>query len=243
MVYLAFDIMPEQLSTAVRGMQALGFAGFNVTIPYKEAVIDILDSIDPEAEAIGAVNTVKIQNGRLHGYNTDGSGLIESLRRNNIEVRHKKVLILGAGGSARSAGIYLAKECPASIRIWNRTPDRAAALSDAINKYKGSIAAVPVADIPADADVIINTTPLGMWPKVDGNPLLGVKLRKGTVVYDIVYNPARTAMLQYAEEQGCITAGGIGMLAGQALLAVEIWTESKLPDDSFDIMLRAVSKE
>jgi shikimate dehydrogenase len=137
----------------------------------------------------------------------------------------------------------LAKENPASIRIWNRTPERAVILSDLINNYMDSVRAVPVIDIPSDVDLIINTTPLGMWPRVEGNPLQGIELRKGTIVYDIVYNPTKTAMLQYAENQGCITVGGIGMLVGQALRAIEIWIGSKLPDDSNDIMLEAVSIE
>jgi shikimate dehydrogenase len=154
MMYLAFDVKPDQLHAAVEGMLALGFVGFNITKPYKERIVDILDIIDPEAAIIGAVNTVKIQNGKLHGYNTDGPGLIEALKRENIEVEHKNVLVLGAGGSARSAGIYLAKENPASIRIWNRTPERAVILSDLINNYMDSVRAVPVIDIPSDVDEV-----------------------------------------------------------------------------------------
>jgi shikimate dehydrogenase len=242
MAYLAFDVQPEYVSSAVDGLSALGFIGFNITIPHKEAVYRLLDRVDHEAEMIGAVNTVKIEDGILTGYNTDGQGFIQNLNHSGIRVQGKKTVLLGAGGSARSIGIYLAKAEPESIQIVNRTYQRADTLAGIINDYKGFILAHAVKDIPKDADIIINTTNLGMWPDTAGNPLQGYPLQSRTAVCDIVYNPRQTAMLQYAVSRGCVTAGGIGMLIGQGLRAVEIWLGRPLPGDSRQIMLDAANQ-
>lgn len=240
MVYLAFDVSPEHVSEAVEGMRALGFAGFNVTIPYKETVFRLLDRVDKEAETIGAVNTVKIENGILTGYNTDGQGFIKSLNQQGIEIKDKKVVILGAGGSARSLGIYVSKEMPESIHIVNRTLHKAEGLAEVINDYRRSKVAQPAAEIPLNVDIIINTTNLGMWPNTLDNPLAGYSLDSHTTVCDIVYNPSQTAMLQYASSCGCVTVEGIGMLIGQALKAVNIWLDQPLPEESWKIMFEAI---
>jgi shikimate dehydrogenase len=242
MAYLAFDVEPDRVASAVDGLCSLGFTGFNITIPHKEAVYRLLDRVDREAEIIGAVNTVKIEDGILTGYNTDGQGFIQSLQHAGIRIKGKKAALLGAGGSARSIGIYLAKENPDSIHIINRTFQKADTLAGIINEYKGYRLAYAVRDIPLDADIIINTTNLGMWPDVKGNPLHGYPLQSSAAVCDIVYNPRQTAMLQYAASRGCVTAGGIGMLIGQGLRAVEIWIGRQLPEDSWQIMLNAANQ-
>ncbi len=243
MVYCAYDILPENFENAVKGMAALGFTGFNITIPYKEEIIRYLDEIDPEAAAIGAVNTVKIKDGRLIGFNTDGKGFIKSLKREGVSVSDKSVLIIGAGGSARAISIYAAKENASRIIIYNRTIEKARELSDAVNSYKGSKVATEAESIPTDIDLIINTTPLGMWPSVLGNPLSGIELKSNTVVCDIVYNPRMTSMLKQAVQSGCKTVGGIGMLIGQALDAVEIWIEKALPENAWAIMTQVTDEK
>ncbi len=241
MAYIAFDVPPERVAAAVEGLCALGFAGFNITIPHKEAVYQMLDRIDTEAEIIGAVNTVKIRDGIMTGYNTDGQGFIQSLTHSAIHVEGKRIALLGAGGSARSIGVYLAKENPESIHIINRTYKKADVLAGVINQYKGCTLAHAVSELPTDTDIIINTTSLGMWPHTSHNPLKGITLDNRLVVCDIVYNPRKTAMLQYAAAHGCTVIEGIGMLIGQGLRAVEIWLDSPLPEDSWEVMLEAVN--
>jgi shikimate dehydrogenase len=241
-VYHAFDTASSQVEAAIYGFQALGFIGFNVTVPYKETVFHLLDSLDEEAQAIGAVNTVKIENGILKGYNTDGQGFIQHLKNSGFSLSGKKVVLLGAGGSARAIGIYIAKEQPAAIQIVNRTFQRAKTLSALINDYKGRELAEASVDISTDADFIINTTALGMWPDKAGNPLQNYKLENSTVVCDIVYNPRQTTMLQYAKEQGCKTCDGIGMLIGQGIRSAEIWLGHSLPQHSWQIMKKAADR-
>ncbi|HHY82508.1 MAG TPA: shikimate dehydrogenase [Clostridiales bacterium] len=241
MAYLAFDVPPDQVVAAVDGLRALGCIGFNVTIPHKEAVYSLLDHIDENARVIGAVNTVKIDSGVLSGYNTDGPGFIQSLKNMGYSIKGKKTVIIGAGGSARAIGVYAAKEDPESILILNRTHEKAEVLAGLINEFKGRQLAGAVHEIPGDADIIINTTKLGMWPDINGNPLEGHKLDSRTVVCDIVYNPRQTAMLKYAQAQGCKTCGGLSMLICQGLRAVEIWLGYSLPGDSWQIMNEAAN--
>lgn len=241
MAYIAFDVPPERIAAAVEGLCALGFTGFNITIPHKEAVYRMLDRIDREAEIIGAVNTVKIEDGIMTGYNTDGQGFIQSLTHSAIHIKGKRIALIGAGGSARSIGIYLAKENPESIHIINRTYEKADTLAGVINQYKGHALAHAAIEIPKKPDIIINTTSLGMWPHITNNPLKGLQLSRQTVVCDIVYNPRKTAMLQYAAAHGCQVVEGIGMLIGQGLRAVEIWLDKPLPENSWEVMSEAVN--
>ena len=239
MVYHAFDVLPDQVEAAAAGLKALGFTGFNVTVPHKEVVYNLLDWIDEEAEIVGAVNTVKIENGRLEGYNTDGQGFIQSLHASGFSVSNKKVVMLGAGGAARAIGISVSKEEPEEICIINRTFSRADRLAYLINNHKGRIIARAASVIPANTDFIINTTCLGMWPDTVGNPIQGYSLSSHMVVCDIVYNPRQTAMLKYAEKHGCRVCDGMGMLIGQGIKAVEIWLDTSLSKDSWQLMSKA----
>lgn len=236
MVYLAFDVKPADLERAVHGMTALGFRGFNVTIPHKGSMLDLVDEIDPEAQLIGAVNTVKLSNGKLVGYNTDGQGFMESLRRNYVSIRDKHIVILGAGGAARAVSMAVAAEHPKRMTIVNRTFERGRQLAGCVNDAAGRRLAEAVSEIPLDANVIINTTPLGMWPDINKNPISGYNLRADTVVCDIVYNPRKTMMLQQAEAMGCKTVDGLGMLIGQALRSIEIWTDRKLDSGAWNLV-------
>jgi shikimate dehydrogenase len=238
-VYHAFDVLPDKIDAAVNGFLALGLIGFNVTVPYKETVYQLLDYIDLEAQIIGAVNTVKVENGFLTGYNTDGQGFILHLKNLGFSLNGKNIVILGAGGAARAIGVYIAKEEPASIHIVNRTYHKAKTLAQIINNYKSREIAKASEEITPNADFIINTTTLGMWPHNRANPIHGQKLATHTVVCDIVYNPRQTAMLQYAKTQGCNTCDGFGMLIGQGLKAAEIWLGYPLPQNSCQIMSEA----
>ena len=227
-VYLAFDITRENFAKAVKGLGALGFIGFNITIPYKETIISYLDSIDPAAATIGAVNTVKIEGGKLIGYNTDGVGFLHSLNINNVICSQRRILILGAGGSARAIGIALVEQNPKEIVILNRSLDRAKKLAFDINEFAGRNISYAVSNAPQNVDIIINTTPLGMWPEVDKSPLEDYVFCPKTVVCDIIYNPYTTSLLKRASASGCFTINGLGMLVGQAVKAIEIWTGKKI---------------
>lgn len=222
--YMAFDIVEENFEKGIDGLAALNFLGFNVTIPYKEKIIDSLDELDPMAAAIGAVNTVKVENGRLIGYNTDGIGFLNSLKMNNVVCDGKRILIIGAGGAARAIGISLVQENPRKILILNRNRNRGVQLSRDINEFANRNISDFVEHPKEKVDIIINTTSVGMWPKIDESPLKGYLFRSSNIVCDIVYNPSKTLLLQQAENFGCKTVGGIGMLVGQGVKAIEIWT-------------------
>lgn len=233
-VYLAFNCEPALLENAVEAMRSLNFMGFNVTIPHKQNVLKYLDFIDPEAKLIGAVNTVKIENGKLYGYNTDGSGFVGSLRHQNIAIKDKKVLVLGAGGSARSICTYLAVEGAKSISILNRTQHNAELLINHLIASKCDTKfdlSKPINIYYEKYDIIINTTSVGMWPDTNFTPLQGFPFCSTDIVVDIIYNPLETELLKNAAQMGAFTMNGLQMLAGQAVKAIEIFTRVAVEHD------------
>lgn len=221
-----------RIGEAVQGVRALGLAGVNVTVPHKQAVMPYLDQLSPAAEAIGAVNTIVVQrDGQLLGDNTDAPGFIADLRDNGIEPKSKRVLVLGAGGSARAVVYALASAGAASITIANRTLDRATSLVEVL---QARVPACPLAacalpealpEIAPIIDLIVNCTSLGMTPNVESLPWLpDLKFRSDQAVYDLVYNPRQTRLLAQAENDGAQATGGIGMLVWQGAIAFERWT-------------------
>ncbi len=258
--YHPFDVPPIHLADAVQALKALGIAGVNVTIPHKESIIPYLDHLDPEAEAIGAVNTVVLtQEGRLKGYNTDGAGYIQSLRKETgIELNHKKVLMLGAGGAAKAIGVYLLKEGIAELVIANRTKEKAVRLAQHLKRYQERRAdkqakgeqTISVLDWPLvqqtggeGFQLIINTTSVGMWPHVDQSPLALKGLGSDTVVSDIVYNPRETLFLKQAKAQGAKIHYGLGMLIYQGALAFKLFTGYEAPVDTMEAAVRRFLEE
>ncbi len=231
-IYMAFDIETNQLEKAVEGMVALSFTGFNVTIPYKQRILDFLDDVDEEARIIGAVNTVTNHNGILKGYNTDGIGFIEGLKRLGFNPLDRDVAVIGAGGASRAICAYLLKEGVKHIFLMNRTHQRSLRLSEEFNcQYKlDTIVPIDRKDLEdIDLDLIVNTTPVGMWPHIDENPLEGFTFQDHTIVVDIIYNPRETALLREARRQDCMVQNGIDMLIGQALASIELWTGKDIP--------------
>ncbi|EOD00114.1 shikimate dehydrogenase [Caldisalinibacter kiritimatiensis] len=226
--YMVFDVKPNDLRKAIDGIKALGIKGFNVTIPHKIEIIKYLDDISKESKLIGAVNTVKNDNGKLIGYNTDGLGFIKSLKVHDVVVKRKKVLILGAGGAAHAIAMMLAKEGANEIIILNRTEKKAKKLIEKIkNIYpniKGRYGGLNSREINyQDVDIIINCTSIGMYPNSNQSPIKKNNLNKNMLVYDIVYKPRITKLLKDAEEKGCKVIGGLDMLLYQAILSEEIW--------------------
>lgn len=243
LVYLAFRVRKEELERAVNGVRSLGMVGINVTIPHKVAILRFLDALDPVAEAINAVNAVHNRRGELIGYNTDGMGALLALEK-MVDLRAARIVLLGAGGAARSIAFCVAKECQ-GLAILNRTPKRAVELADSLSHLRASTVGLPltnetIREALADADVLINATSVGMSPNVDETLVDGELMRPDLVVFDIVYNPPKTRLLREAEKAGAATMNGIDMLVYQGAASFEIWTGRKAP---VDVMKRVALSE
>jgi len=240
-VYIPFLVKKEVLNDAVMAMRALHIRGLNVTIPHKVAVMPLLDQVDELAAKIGAVNTIVNDNGILKGYNTDAQGFTRVLLEKGIGPEGKNVLVLGAGGAARSIAFALA-ERGARLSIFNRHETSARELATALS---GNCDAVSVdfsqlQGVLRQADILVNTTSVGMSPDFDGTPVAGDILRPGLVVYDIVYNPVETRLLREASKAGAQTIGGLDMLVQQGAAAFALWTGCRAP---VDIMKEAAQKQ
>jgi shikimate dehydrogenase len=232
--YVAVRVPGRLLADAIGGIRAMDISGFNVTVPHKISVMNFLDELDKSAEEAGAVNTVKNQRGKLVGFNTDGEGALRALREKIGGMRGKKVVLLGAGGAARAIAFSLAK-AGAELTIANRTLPRAEALASMIKqKLDIDVAAIPLnrtqlASALRDADILINATSVGMYPKAGQTLVTSEMMHKGLVVNDIVYKPPQTRLLREARLAGADTIDGLGMLLQQASLSFEIWTGRKAP--------------
>lgn len=223
--YVAFSVPPEELPGAVQGIRSLGLLGVNLTVPHKEAVIPLLDEIDPEASFIGAVNTVVNRSGRLVGFNTDGRGFMRSLAEAGIDVSGKRVLLLGAGGAARAVGYYLAQEA-ASIVIVNRTKGKAEALAADLNRVRSVVSVAEHVARFEEVDLVVNTTSLGLKAG-DAVPVDTALLSRRHAVCDLIYH--ETPLLQGAAAAGAKVLNGSGMLLWQGALAFELWTGIPAP--------------
>lgn len=226
--YQKFQVYPEELEKAVQGLKALGFKGWNVTVPHKEAIIPFLDELTVEAQRAGAVNTVKVNQGRLIGHNTDGSGFVRSLQEHMDLDSSKTIVLLGAGGAAKGIAMALAP-FQVELLILNRTPERAAELARKIKEYGGLATqeAWVTGDWLTQADCVIQTTSIGL--KKEEYPLSLQGIRPGTPVIDIIFNPWETPFLRSAKALGCKIVNGIDMLLYQGVNAWEFWHEDKAP--------------
>ncbi len=221
-VFLAFKV--TRLKEAVDAIRALEIRGVSVTIPHKVAVIDYLDEVEEVARKIGAVNTIVNQKGRLIGYNTDWKGAVDALEEKTI-LKGKKALVLGAGGAARAIAFGL-KEKGADLTILNRTVKKAEMLAAEIGCGYGGLENVK----EVICDIIINTTSVGMYPRIDDSPVRKEFLQD-VLVFDMVYNPLETRLIKEAEENGCATIRGIEMFINQAALQFSLWTNEAAPRD------------
>ena len=226
----------ERIGEAMRGLRALGLRGANVTVPHKQSVMLYLDWLTPAAQAIGAVNTIRVEaDGQLSGDNTDARGFVADLRDHGVDPAGKRALVLGAGGSARAIVFGLAEAGCVSITILNRSVDKAHDLAMDIRalfpfcRLSGHAMPDEIAVLAQEAEIIVNCTSLGMTPNVEGLPWdENISFRPGQVVYDLVYNPPQTRLLQKAVTDGAQAIGGLGMLIWQGAIAFERWT-SQLP--------------
>lgn len=240
--YHAFHVEKGELENAIIGIKALGIKGCNVTIPHKEAVIPLLDEIESTAKAIGAVNTVVNENGKLIGYNTDGKGFISSLKPYlTASLEESRILMIGAGGAARAIYFSLAAEGAREIDLCNRTVSKAERLIEECPAQTRSRAlSLQAAEKELNNyDIIVQTTSIGMHPHVEEKPLNLENIKSSAIVTDIIYNPIKTAFLKEAEEKGCTILDGTGMFVHQAALAFEHWT-GHFPDVSemHDIVMK-----
>lgn len=246
-VYVPFPVAPAFLAEAVAAVRALSMAGANVTVPHKKNVIPCLDKLTPAASLIGAVNTIVRRGEELCGYNTDGAGFIRSLNEEGQFIPGgKNVLILGSGGAARAVAVELALAGADKILLANRTMERASELAGVITMNTSAKAqAVPWLKLSLEkavesSDLVVNTTPMGMYPHVEGYPDIPYELlRDGQLVYDLVYNPTRTAFMEKASAKGAMVLNGLGMLLYQGALAFELWTGCNAP---IEVMRRALQE-
>jgi shikimate dehydrogenase len=232
-LYVPFPVAPEHLATAVAGALALGVCGFNVTIPHKEAIVPLLHEVSAEARFIGAVNTVHVSAGRTIGYNTDGEGFMQPLRVLALPYAETAVCVLGAGGAARAITMALLQAGCRLLTVANRTLERGQRLVAALQEHfpDARLAAIPWAQVVPVArmsTLIVNATAVGLH--ATGEALLpDTCWRAGQVVYDIVYRPLHTPLLQAARRAGATVVGGLEMLIGQGAEAFRIWTGQPFP--------------
>jgi len=213
-----YNLIPLSRDEFDEFMKKKDFAGINVTIPYKQKVIAYLDELDPLAERIGAVNTVVNKGGRLIGYNTDFYGLKYLFSRNNIKAEHKKCLILGNGGTSRTARAVLETLGAKEIITVSRNPEgHTISYEECRQNHR-------------DADIIVNTTPVGMYPNIDASPLDLTPFKSCTAVVDVIFNPIKTMLAKQAESLGIRAVTGLAMLVAQAKQAQEYFREIKLDD-------------
>jgi shikimate dehydrogenase len=232
-LYVPFAVPPKHLTSALAGAVALGICGLNVTIPHKEAILDLLDDISAEAQFVGAVNTVVIDEERTVGYNTDGTGFLQPLLAAQVPLASMSACVLGAGGAARAITMALLRAgCPA-LTIINRTYERGERLAATLQERFPSAQVhcctfVQAASLARDSSLIINATAVGLHD--DGTILLPEAcFRAEQVVYDIVYRPFHTSLLQAAQRRGATIIPGIEMLIGQGAEAFRMWTGLTFP--------------
>lgn len=231
-VYLAFDVHPKNLEKAISGIRSLDIRGINVTLPHKETVIKYLDEIDSIASKIGAINTIKNDEGTLKARNTDADGAKKSLIDAGCNISGKNIVFLGAGGVARSLAYIMAEESN-SIILTDLIEERAIAVANEIKEkmkvnIEGKISNKDtINESLKKADILINATPIGMYPRVEDTPITKDMLNADLFVFDVVYNPLETRLIREAAEIGCQTLGGLDMLVNQGILAFEWWTNQK----------------
>ncbi len=237
LVYGTLDVGNDFLPALISSLRNQKFRGANITIPYKEAVLPLLDEIKDEAASVGAVNTIVNEDGKLIGYNTDVTGIARALDSVRDSIHQKSILILGAGGAARAAAYAVADSCsPQGITIFNRTQNRAENFVRHFQKHFPKMTweyfrereRLPHA--VEESALIINATSVGMSPHSGTSPLpLEIRFSNHQIIFDIIYTPLRTALLKHAETYGAATINGVEMFIHQGARAFELWTGKPLP--------------
>lgn len=241
-VYLAYDVPLEKTEEAVNALKVLGCKGFNVTMPCKTKVAELVDELSDAAKLIGACNTVVIKDGKMYGNNTDGMGFVRNLKENGVEVKGKRMTVMGAGGAATAIQVQLALDGAAKISIFNRKDEFYDNAERTMAKIKEMLPQCEVNVYPledteklyaeiADSDILVNATKVGMKPLDDQTLVEDTSVfRPDLVVADVVYNPKETKLVQSAKAAGCkVAVGGIGMLLWQGAVAFHLFTGKEMP--------------
>jgi shikimate dehydrogenase len=232
--YLAFDVLESDLKHVIAAVKALNIRGLNVTIPHKRAVMDYLDHIDTTAQSLGAVNTIVNNQGFLRGYNTDILGVTNALKEAEFDSTNKKIVILGAGGAARAVSFATGRKA-AEIVVINRVLQRAMDLcQDLLENFHIEVRYYHLSenilkDEVRNADLLVNCTPVGMWPDTKKTLLTRETIPKTLTVFDTIYNPLETQLLKEAKKVGATTISGLAMFVHQGAIAFELWTGKKAP--------------
>lgn len=240
-VYVPFNVSPDNLKSAIEGANSLNIQGLNVTIPHKINVISYLKELDPIAELIGAVNTIDFKN--LKGYNTDGIGCIRAIEE-VTKIKDKNIVVAGAGGAARAIVFYLAKYGAEEVDILNRNLKKAENLANDLlaSNLISNVNSSDISEISkfiSDADILIDTTPVGMHPIVSDEPIVkAADIHEELVVNDIVYNPNETVLLKEAIKANAKVVYGIKMLLYQGAESFKIWTGREAPIDVMEAKLK-----
>jgi shikimate dehydrogenase len=242
--YVAFPVRPGEVPQAIAGLEALGFRGTNVTVPHKEAVIPCLDQIPQRVRQFGAVNTVIVErddqgNCTLRGENTDVEGFVHALREGGFDPTGKRIVVVGAGGGARGVIYGLCGAGAAQVTVLNRTPQRAVTLVSDLAAGAGttqlSAEALTVETLAyrtAEADLLVNTTTVGMWPNVEASIWPAeLSYPDHLALCDLVYRPLETQLIRQARAAGALAVDGLGMLVAQGALSFEMWTGQWPPVD------------
>ena len=233
--YFPMNIRQEDFGDVIRGISKMNFAGLTITIPYKLEILRYLDAIDPLAEVIGAVNTVKIENGKLTGFNTDGAGFVRGLEADlGLSISEEAFLVVGAGGVARAISTVLASRKPRKLILANRTVKKAEEICEKLNRQVwNGCEAISLEEIRSrlqEVTVVINATNIGMAPREDGCLIQDPSVfHKDLVVSDIIYNPRQTKLMAMAKSQGCPVFNGLYMLLYQGAESFRLWTGQDMP--------------
>lgn len=232
--YKLFEIKRDEIKKLGAALKLLGIKGVNVTIPYKEEVINELDYISPEARKIGAINTILQKDGNLYGYNTDYYGFGIMLKSKNISVKDKSVVVLGNGGAARAINAYLLDNNVKELYLVSRSKFHNNTLDERIKliDYK------ELENIKGD--LLINTTPVGMYPNIGKSPVDSNIINNFNALADIIYNPECTEFLRLGKELGKVTCGGLLMLVGQAIKSEEIWQDKEINEEVIDLIFKEI---
>ncbi|MDH5398142.1 MAG: shikimate dehydrogenase [Cyclobacteriaceae bacterium] len=241
--YLNFEINPGELKKAIEAAITFGMKGFNLTIPHKTDIIPFLDEMSPDARLIGAVNTVKVVEGKLYGENTDGKGFVRALGEEGISLKEKRIQLLGAGGAARAIAVEAALAGASHIHIVNRDGEKGQDLTNHISEntpatadFRGWYGPVEVRD---EVDILVNATSIGLYPHVSEKPDLDYDgIKPGMVVCDVIPNPPDTMFLAEAKKRGATALDGLGMLVYQGAIGFEYWTGQQAPIEVMKAAMR-----
>ena len=242
--YVTMLVYLENLQAAIAGLRAMNYRGVNLTIPHKVAVLPFLDSLTPAAEIIGAVNNITITEGHLRGENTDGKGMLRSLRQHGQNPMGKAITILGAGGASRAIAVECALAGAKNITVINRNAGRGIELARLVSdrtparcRYLPWEAGI---GIPEGTDLLVNATSIGLYPDISARPDIDYgSITPGMAVCDVVFNPPDTPFLQAARERGAQAINGLGMLVNQAAVNFTLWTGREAPEELMANTLKA----